>query len=93
MTQYSIAQARDHFTQLVHQVEDGDTVEVTRRGKRVAVLLSAEEYERLSQPKQGFGEAVLVWRKKYDVENWGNDIDIDEVFDVRDKSPGREVEL
>ena len=40
MTQYSIAQARDRFTQLVHEVEQGETVEVTRRGQRVAVLVS-----------------------------------------------------
>ena len=93
MTQYSIAQARDLFAQLVHQVEDGDTVEVTRRGKRVAIILSAEEYERLRQPKQGFGEAVLAWRKKYAVEDWDDGIDVDEVFNVRDKSLGREVEL
>ena len=92
MTQYSIAQARDRFTQLVHQVEEGNTVEVTRRGQRVAVILSAEAYDRLLQPKQGFGEAVLAWRKKYDVENWNDDIDIDEVFNIRDKSPGREFE-
>lgn len=92
MTQYSIAQARDRFTQLVHEVEKGNTVEVTRRGQRVAVLVSVEEYDRLCQPKKGFGEAVLAWRKKYDVENSEEEIDIDEVFNVRDQSPGREFE-
>ncbi|MCG8368696.1 MAG: type II toxin-antitoxin system prevent-host-death family antitoxin [Pseudanabaenales cyanobacterium] len=40
MTQYSIAQARDRFTQLVHEVEQGETVEGTCRGQRVAVLVS-----------------------------------------------------
>lgn len=92
MTQYSIAQARDRFTQIVQEAEQGNAVEVTRRGQRVAVLVSAEEYDRLCQPKQSFGKSVLAWRKKYDVENWDNDIDIDEVFNVRDKSPGREFE-
>ncbi|MEO1353448.1 MAG: type II toxin-antitoxin system prevent-host-death family antitoxin [Cyanobacteria bacterium J06635_15] len=92
MTQYSIAQARDRFTQLVHEAELGNAVEVTRRGQRVAVLVSAEEYDRLCQPKQSFGEAVLAWRKKYDVDNWDDDIDIDEVFNVRDRSPGRVFE-
>ena len=89
MTQYSIAQARDRFTQIVHEAEQGNAVEVTRRGQRVAVLVSAEEYDRLFQPKQSFGEAVLAWRKKYDVDNWDDDIDIDEVFNARDRSPGR----
>ncbi len=94
MTQYPIDQVPDdRFTQLVHQVEEGTTVEVTRHGQRVAVILSAEEYDRLANSKQGFGEAVLAWRKRYDVDNWGDDVDIDEIFNVRDKSPGREVEL
>lgn len=94
MTQDSIAQARDRFTQLVHQVEAGTPVEVTRRGQRVAVILSAEEYDRLRQPRQGFSEAVLVWRKKYGLDEREED-DEDREFEaimstVRDKSPGRE---
>jgi len=94
MTQFSIDQTRDdRFVHLMNQVENGDTVELTRRGRRVAVILSAEEYDRLAKPTQGFGEAVLAWREKYDVENWDDDVDIDEVFNVRDKSPGREAEL
>lgn len=93
MTQYSINQAHDRFIQLIHQVESGTTVEVIRNGQRVAVILPAEEYDRLATQKQGFGEAVLAWRKKYDVDNWDDDVDIDEIFNVRDKSPGREVEL
>ena len=32
MTQYSIAEARDRFAQLVYQVETGSAIEVTRRG-------------------------------------------------------------
>lgn len=93
MTQYSIAHARDHLTQLVRDVEKGTAVELTRRGQRVAVILSAEEYDRLVCPKKSFWEAVLEFRKRYDVDNWEEDIDIDAIFDVRDKSPGREVEL
>ena len=93
MNQCSIAQARDQFTQLVYKVEAGEKIEVTRRGQRVAVILSAEEYDRLSEPKQSFGEAVLAWRKKFDVDNWDDDLDIDEIFNVWDKSPGREDDL
>ncbi len=93
MTQYSIAQARDRFTQLVQEVERGNPVEVTRRGQRVAVILSVEEYDRLRQPQQSFGEAVMLWRQQYDVANWTDDIDIDKTFNVRDRSPGRGVEL
>lgn len=49
LPQYSIAQARDQLPQLVHTAEQGTPVELTRRGKQVAVILSAKEYDRLSQ--------------------------------------------
>jgi prevent-host-death family protein len=41
--QYSIAQASDRLPELVDQAEQGTPVELTRHGKRVAVILSAEE--------------------------------------------------
>ncbi|MEL6138692.1 MAG: type II toxin-antitoxin system Phd/YefM family antitoxin [Cyanobacteria bacterium J06628_6] len=94
MTQYSIAQARDRFTQLVHEVEQGGSVEVTRRGQRVAVILSAEEYDRLLQPKQGFWEGVLAWRKQFgldDREEEEEDREFAAIMEnVRGKSAGPE---
>ena len=99
MTQYSIAQARDQLAQLVHKVEEGDTAELTRRGHRVAVILSAEEYDRL-QPKKNFWEGIQAFRKKHNLDNRESDendlsdADIDTIFgNLRDQSPGREVEL
>ena len=94
MTQYSIAQARDRFTQLVHEVEQGETVEVTLRGQRVAVLVSAEEYDRWRKPKQDFWQSVLAWREKYGLDDRDED-DEDREFEsimsaVRDQSSGPE---
>ena len=92
LTQYSIAQARDQLTELVHQAEQGTPVELTRRGKRVAVILSAEAYDRLLSQKGDFGKSLAAFRERLEIE--GLDIDPDEVFrDVRDRSPGREVVL
>jgi prevent-host-death family protein len=91
LPQYSIAQARDQLPQLVHQAEQGKLVELTRRGKRVAVILSAEEYDRLSQ-KGDFGKSLAAFRERLAIEEI--EIDPDEIFkDVRDRSPGREVIL
>ncbi|MEO0984290.1 MAG: type II toxin-antitoxin system prevent-host-death family antitoxin [Cyanobacteria bacterium J06639_14] len=94
MTQYSIAQACDRFTQLVHEAEQGNVVEVTRQGQRVAVLLSAEEYDRLALPKQTFYEGVLAWRKKFGLDTRDEDEEdrrFEAIMDtVRDKSLGRE---
>ncbi len=86
--QYSIAEARDHLPGLVRQVERGGPVELTRRGKPVAVLVSIEEYRRLAanRPSKTFMEAVEGFRRAPDFEP----IDVDAVFrDVRDQSPGR----
>jgi prevent-host-death family protein len=46
---YSIAEARDNFAAMVRDIEERvSVIELTRRGKPVAVLLSVGEYRRLS---------------------------------------------
>jgi antitoxin Phd len=51
---YSIAEARNQFTRMVHVAETGVTVELTRRGKPIAVLLAIDDYQRLSEARRGF---------------------------------------
>jgi prevent-host-death family protein len=53
MPDFSIAEAKSRFAQLVYKVESGQAVRITRRGRRVAVMLSEGEYERLSAPRDG----------------------------------------
>jgi antitoxin Phd len=86
--QYSIAQARDHLPGIIHEVERGVPVELTRRGKPVAVIVSLQDYRRLSAGKVGFWEALQKWRESVDLE----ELDIGpEYFDaLRDRSPGRD---
>jgi prevent-host-death family protein len=92
LPQYSIVQARDHLTQLVHTAEQGTPIEITRRGKRVAVLLSAEEFDRLLSKQGTFGKSLAEFRRRWGIETL--DINPDDVFqDERDRSPGREVIL
>jgi antitoxin Phd len=86
--QYSIAQARDHFPGIVHEVERGSQIELTRRGKPVAVLVSLPEYERLTSGTGGFWEALEKFRREADLEAMWEDGDPFE--GVRDRSPGRE---
>ncbi|HEX9940849.1 MAG TPA: type II toxin-antitoxin system Phd/YefM family antitoxin [Thermoanaerobaculia bacterium] len=86
---YSIAEARDNFTSVVHEAEKGTQVELTRRGKPVAVLIGAQDFERLSKGKPSFREAYEKFRREHDFTDL--DIDPDEIFgDVRDPSPGRD---
>jgi antitoxin Phd len=62
MPEVSIAEARNHLPRLVQQAEAGETVQITRRGRLVAVLLSQEEYGRLRGERTGFMEFLSQWR-------------------------------
>jgi prevent-host-death family protein len=87
---YSIAEARDHFTELVRAVEEENTIQLTRRGKLVAILLSPDEYDRLQDKRVGFWDAYTEFRRHLDQQ--ALDLAPDEVFaDVRDQTPGREA--
>ena len=87
--QYSIADARNRLPALVHEVENGCTAEITRRGKSVAVLISASEYARLTSERGGYWDAVRRWRQGNDLE--GMDDVVDAILSSRDGSPGRDV--
>ena len=58
---YSIAEAKNNLSGLVHEAEQGHPVRLTRRGKPVAVLISTQQYERLSKPRKKieWGAAVI----------------------------------
>jgi len=85
---YSIAEARDHLSELVHAAESDGPVTLTRRGRPVAVVVAEEEYQRLRATRPGFWDAVSAFRRSVDI----SDLDVDEVYrDVRDRSPGRET--
>ena len=50
---YSIAEAKTRFAQLVHVAEGGQPVRITRRGRAVAVLVSEADFARLSTSREG----------------------------------------
>ncbi|OEU59690.1 MAG: hypothetical protein BBJ57_05380 [Desulfobacterales bacterium PC51MH44] len=89
--QFSIAEAKNRLPSIIHYIEKGPYVELTRRGKRVAVLLSIQEYERLSRNYTGFWNALSAFRQNIHDE----DIEISDMdFEgLRDTFTGREVEL
>ncbi len=77
MKRFSIAEAKSHLARLVHQVEDGPPVELTRRGQPVAMLVSIRDYQRFT-PQHDVWDAVQKLRESYDLE--ALDIDPDKVF-------------
>ena len=86
---YSIAEARDQLPRLVHHTEREGPIELTRRGRAVAVILSVLEYRRLTEKPDLF-EAYSSWRQKVDPAVLPDE---DLFADVRDKSAGRKVRL
>lgn len=88
--QYSIAEARARLPGIVHDAEAGTPIELTRRGKPVAVLISVDEYRRLSDGRRDFWGAYERWRASIDPADLEGD---DPFADVRDRSPGREIDL
>jgi prevent-host-death family protein len=90
MKQYSIAEARDNLPGLVHAVEAGSPVQLTRRGKPIAVLLALQDYERLREGRRGFMETYQDFLRRHpDVDANAADPE-DWLQGVRDPSPGRD---
>ncbi|MBI3206027.1 MAG: type II toxin-antitoxin system Phd/YefM family antitoxin [Polyangiaceae bacterium] len=82
----SVAEAKADLPALVHEAEKRP-VTIERRGKRVAVLLSAAEYDRLTGAGGDLWSAITRFRASHDVSA----LDLGRVFDeLRDRSPGRE---
>lgn len=85
--QYSVAEAQKSLAHVIQEAEQGATVELTRRGKAVAVVLSLDAYERLSRKPRSFWTSYQEFRRKFgDLE-----VDTQDAFaDVRNPSPGRD---
>lgn len=87
---FSVAEARQRFTELVRTVERGRPLEITRRGLPVAVLVSAAEYARLAAPQASFAAALDAFCEAVDPRALHGD---DVFADLRDESPGRDVAI
>jgi len=85
----SIAQARADLPGLIREAEDGTAVEITRRGRPVAVLVSTTAYQKLSSGSPAFGRALDDFLDQVDLEGLG--LERDEFVGLRDRAPGREA--
>jgi prevent-host-death family protein len=72
-----------------NRAEAGQAIELTRRGKPVAVVVSRREFERLRGNRPSFGETYRTFLGKYSLKEVG----LDDHFaaSARDSSRGREV--
>lgn len=65
--EYSMAEARNQFAAIVHDLKTTPSIQLTRRGKPVAMLLAMEEYERLAAGKAGFWNSYQAFRACVDL--------------------------
>jgi prevent-host-death family protein len=88
---YSVAEARAQLSAIVDQAEKGQTIELTRRGKPVAVVVSLAEFERLTGNRPRFSETYRAFLSKFPLVEAG----VEEGFAAsrRDRAPGREVDI
>ena len=88
---YSIADARSNLPSIVDEAEAGQAIELTRRGKPVAVILSLRELERLRGARPNFAEAYRKFLQAHTLSEVG--LDSDFLVALRDREPGRKVSL
>ena len=84
LKRYSIAEARIQLPSLVRGAEAGRSVEVTRRGKTVAAIVSVADLERLKRADGGLWNAISTFRKDNDVARKG--LDRKDLKGLRDRS-------
>lgn len=90
-TRYSIADARANLPTIIDQAEAGQEIELTRRGKAVAVVISLREFARLRGERAPFGDAYRQFLSTHAL----SDVGLDEAFLMvsRETTPGRPVSL
>lgn len=88
---YSIAEARSNLPTIVDQVEAGQEIELTRRGKAVAVVVSLREFARLRGERAPFGDAY----KRFLTMHLLHEVGLDDGFfaAARHTETGRKVTL
>ena len=76
---------------VVDEAASGVGVELTRRGKPIAVVLSVEQYEMLQGKHLGFRTAYRNFLKRHPVNEVGVEASLWKT--VRDRGAGRPVKL
>jgi prevent-host-death family protein len=80
------AEARLKLSTIVDEVEAGREVELTRRGKPVAVVLSVREFERLRRERGNFGAAYEAFLEEHALNESG--LERNFAASVRNRSRG-----
>ena len=88
---HSVADARAHLPDILDDVEAGKDVQLTRRGRPVALVLSPQRYEMLRSERTNFGEAYRAFLGRHTAEEIG--LEPGFLDSLRAQDPGRRVRL
>jgi antitoxin Phd len=83
----SVAEAKNKLPSIIHEVEQGATVKITRHGKSVAVVVRQRNYEQLMEKGQGFWKSLGKFRNLLSAE--GIVFTESDFIDLRDRTVGR----
>jgi prevent-host-death family protein len=89
--EFSIADARRNLPSVVNAVESGAEVRLTRRGRPVAVVVSMNEYARLTGNRTSFAEALSAFRRRFPTS--ASKLRRSDFASLRDRSKGRKIKL
>jgi prevent-host-death family protein len=89
--QYSVAEARSSLPSIIDQAAAGTAIELTRRGKPVAVVVSIRDFERLRGRRPRFRDLCEAFVKAHPPADLG--VDADFARSVRHRASGRKVSL
>jgi antitoxin Phd len=87
----SVAEAKNKLPAIIHEVEQGSIVEITRHGRAVAAVVPQRDYERLQEKGQGLWEALGKVRNIMISE--GIVIEDRDLSNLRDTTVGRSIDL
>ncbi len=91
-SRHSIREGRSSVPSLVREVDSGKSVELTRGGEPVAMLIGRQEYARLTSVHRRFSEAYAAFTRDFNLKDLA--IEPKEVFaGARDETRGRDVNL
>ena len=84
---YSVAEAKNNLPAVIHEVELGEAIEITRHGRPVAVVVPLGEYRRIQGARPDLWAAYQQWRKE---DTTLTDADVDPLGDPdRNTEPER----
>lgn len=85
----SVAEAKSQLTRLLREAEGGSAVEIRRRGKPVAVLVSLEDFERIQRE---IPSVLDAWEGAVAEEGPAEAGDAEAFEGLRDATAGRAFE-